>query len=74
NDLLTSMRATMISTEEKIYKLRSSLAEHYAESRFNKCLNMGEILTLSIALVGEELHLVESDKTLIPFVGELRGA
>ena len=72
NNLLVCMRATRISSDEKVFQLRESLSEHYEDKRFLNCMNMGSILTHSISLVEEELRLVESERTLAPFLEELK--
>ena len=46
--LLTSMRATPLSTPEKVEQLRTALAEYYKHSAFLTCESMGEIVSVNL--------------------------
>lgn len=47
-DLLDAMSADDIAPRENVYQLRDELADHYKNSRFKKCRNMGEVVKMSL--------------------------
>ncbi|MCB1120151.1 MAG: hypothetical protein KJT03_01270, partial [Verrucomicrobiae bacterium] len=54
--LLRSMRATQLSTPEKVVELRTSLAEFYKHSPFLTCDSMGEILSVNLHRLAHSLR------------------
>lgn len=54
--LLTSMRATQLSTPEKVAQLRTSLAEFYKHSPFLACESMGEIVSVNLHRLANSLR------------------
>ncbi len=51
NDLLTAMKNDVIYLQENLKQLRTELARHYQNPKFQKCQNMGEILEESLRLL-----------------------
>ncbi len=43
-DMIDIMSRDVISTDQKVYQLKYELAEHFGDSSFEKCKNMGEVL------------------------------
>lgn len=54
--LLTSMRASELSTPEKVVQLRTSLAEFYKHSPFLACESMGEIVSINLHRLAHSLQ------------------
>ncbi|MCZ6675170.1 MAG: hypothetical protein O7C75_19725 [Verrucomicrobia bacterium] len=54
--LLTSMRATELSTPEKVKQLRTSLAEYYKHSPFQACESMGELVSVNLHRLAHSLR------------------
>lgn len=54
--LLKSMRATTLSTREKVIELRASLAEYYKHSTFLTCESMGEIVSVNLHRLAHSLR------------------
>jgi hypothetical protein len=54
--LLTSMRATTLSTPEKVVELRNSLAVFYKHSPFKACESMGEIVSVNLHRLAHSLR------------------
>jgi hypothetical protein len=50
-DLIETMKKDKIYLEENLQNLKKDLALHYKNSQFLTCLNMGEVLELSLKLV-----------------------
>jgi hypothetical protein len=51
HDLMDCMKKDQIFFEENLIKLRNELSQHYGNSAFESCQNMGEILELSLQTV-----------------------
>jgi hypothetical protein len=49
NQLLEVMMKDDLSTPDKIRKLKEELADHYQNPEFRKCMNMGELMKLSLS-------------------------
>jgi hypothetical protein len=52
NDLIDTMKKDIIFLDENLLKLRGELALHYRNKLFLTCQNMGEVLELSLKMVG----------------------
>ncbi len=51
-ELIEAMKQDVIFLPENLLKLRKELTVHYKNAAFLKCTNMGEVLELSLKLVG----------------------
>lgn len=60
NKLIDCMRASQLSTPEKVGDLRQSLANHYQDDAFLKCQNMGEILDQSLIELRDSVRRVRA--------------
>ena len=54
--LLTAMRETELSTLSRVKQLRSSLAESYNHSPFLACDSMGEVISVTLHRLAQELR------------------
>lgn len=52
HELIETMKKDKICFEENVIKLRSELAKHYKNNAFLNCQSMGEIVEMSLKMVG----------------------
>lgn len=72
--LLQAMTADNISTPEKVSQLRESLAEHYQNTRFIECKNMGEVVSESLNTMVNNLNRPgKTRKPLLDWLPAIRG-
>lgn len=65
--LLSSMRATELSTPEKVQQLRAALAEFYHHSPFHSCESMGEIVSVNLHRLAHSMRGT-AQRTYHPFM------